>query len=141
MGEVWIELAAVGKALLLGILLRLCYDGIRIFRAVLPHNRLVAAAEDFIYWVLTALFLFLLLYETSEGMLRGVIILCVFLGMLICAAIDKKIELFCRRVLKLFEKRFIMPLLRLKGERHRNGQHKKRSEADTKKFQKRKKGQ
>ena len=50
------ELMFFGLAFLRGMLILVIYDGIRIFRRVLPHGVWSVALEDVLYWFLSACF-------------------------------------------------------------------------------------
>lgn len=138
MREVWVELSFLGKGILTGMALRLCYDVLRLIRVIIPHGKILAAAEDLIYWIVSAVILFMLMYQTYDGALRGVMIFFVFLGMLVFAIIDKKIELRCRRLLKRVKNGCIMSLLRFKGEVRHGEKQRKRSEKNPEKSKQKK---
>ena len=59
------------------------YDGIRIFRRVLPHGVWSVALEDVLYWFLSALLVFQLIYRENDGALRGYALAAVAVGMFI----------------------------------------------------------
>lgn len=65
------ELMFFGLAVLRGMLILVIYDGIRIFRRVLPHGVWSVALEDVLYWFLSALLVFQLIYRENDGALRG----------------------------------------------------------------------
>ena len=65
-----------------GVFLLVLYDIIRIVRRVIPHRGLFVAAEDLLYWLFHALFLFYLMYRENSGAVRGYLIAGVLLGML-----------------------------------------------------------
>ena len=60
------ELMFFGLAVLRGMLILVIYDGIRIFRRVLPHGVWSVALEDVLYWFLSALLVFQLIYRENE---------------------------------------------------------------------------
>lgn len=47
------------------------YDVLRILRRLFPHGTWWVAAEDILYWLATAIFLFALLCRENDGLLRG----------------------------------------------------------------------
>ena len=67
----------------LGLKLALIYEGIVIFRMLIPHNNGIKNAEDLCYWIYASMLLFKLQYEQSNGVLRGFSVLGVSLGMMI----------------------------------------------------------
>lgn len=73
------ELAAL--SFLLGVILMVSYDLLRLFRLLVPHGNLWTGLEDFLYWIYCAVMTFSLLFWENSGILRGYVIVCVFLGM------------------------------------------------------------
>lgn len=69
--EIGKELSILGVSVLLGAVLFFCYDILRIFRRVFPHGTLLVAIEDMIYWLGFTAAVFLMLYQTDDGMVRG----------------------------------------------------------------------
>ena len=65
------ELDFFAVSFLLGILLVLVYDCLRIFRRLLRHGAGLIAAEDLCYWIITAFVIFAMLYQKNEGLIRG----------------------------------------------------------------------
>ncbi len=81
-GIIW-ELQFFGLAILRGVLILMLYDLLRIFRRVVPHGIWSVAVEDVVYWVVTALLIFQLLYRENDGSVRGYVLLAVAAGMLL----------------------------------------------------------
>ena len=77
------ELMFFGLAVLRGMLILVIYDGIRIFRRVLPHGVWRVALEDVLYWFLSALLIFQLIYRENDGALRGYALAAVAVGMFV----------------------------------------------------------
>ncbi|MGN0351397.1 MAG: spore cortex biosynthesis protein YabQ [Roseburia sp.] len=69
--EIGKELSILGISVLLGAVLFFCYDILRIFRRVFPHGTLWVSIEDVIYWLGFTVAVFLMLYQTDDGMVRG----------------------------------------------------------------------
>lgn len=86
-GELWLsayiqaEAELAVQSFLLGILLMVSYDCLRIFRLLMKHGSLWTGLEDFIYWIYAASMTFSLLFRENSGILRGYVIVGVFLGM------------------------------------------------------------
>lgn len=78
-----IEVELVVSSFLLGIILMVSYDGLRLFRLLVPHGNFWIGIEDFCYWIYSAVMTFSLLFRENNGILRGYVIVCVFLGMLL----------------------------------------------------------
>ncbi|MBO5088909.1 MAG: spore cortex biosynthesis protein YabQ [Lachnospiraceae bacterium] len=91
--------------LMLGAALALVYDGIRIFRLLIPHQDWVVDVEDLVYWVFTAWMVFRTLFYYNQGMLRGYAFLGMFLGMLVYMLTVSRLLLFIvRKLLPYWEK-------------------------------------
>lgn len=75
--EVKLFLASV----LWGIGLVILYDCIRIFRRVIKHNKLWAGFEDLLYWAVSAVLIFRMMYRINDGTIRGFAIVGVVIGM------------------------------------------------------------
>lgn len=75
------ELTFFAVAVLVGMALFLLYDIFRIFRRIVPHGVIWIGIEDFIYWILCTVAIFLMLYRENDGMIRGFAIGGVILGM------------------------------------------------------------
>lgn len=68
------------------------YDGIRIFRKIIPHSNAVVAIEDLIYWLLSGVCIFQMLYLENSGAIRGFAIAAVVLGMLVYLQFSKIVK-------------------------------------------------
>jgi hypothetical protein len=78
-----VEAELVLHSFLLGIILMVSYDCLRFLRLLIRHGSLWTGLEDFGYWLYSAAMTFSLLFRENSGILRGYIIVCVFLGMLL----------------------------------------------------------
>lgn len=70
-------------ATLLGILITLLYDGLRILRRVIPHNAFFVSLEDLGFWLYCGSEVFLLMYHENNGTLRWFAVLGALAGMLL----------------------------------------------------------
>lgn len=81
------QIVSEGKFLLYcflsGVCITIVYDCLRIFRRVKKHNTGFIALEDLIFWFAAACFLFYMLYETNNGVIRWFSIVGAGAGMLI----------------------------------------------------------
>lgn len=66
-----------------GICITVAYDCLRIFRRVKRHGTFWVALEDLFFWFGAAIFLFYVLYETNNGVIRWFSIAGAAVGMLI----------------------------------------------------------
>lgn len=76
-----IEAELAVHSFFLGIVLMISYDCLRLWRLLVPHGDLWVGLEDMAYWVYSALMTFSLLFRENSGILRGYVIICVFVGM------------------------------------------------------------
>lgn len=80
MPEIRAEGAAFLVAVLSGMTLYCVYTCIRLFRRIVHHTLSAIAAEDFLFWTGTAVYLFVQIYHTSNGSIRWYFVLGVVLG-------------------------------------------------------------
>lgn len=71
------------NSILMGIFLTFLYDVLRILRRMIPHRGLGIAIEDAIYWVISAIMIFKMMYEKNNGAIRGFSIVGIGIGMLL----------------------------------------------------------
>lgn len=70
-------------SLIMGVLVTVFYDVLRIFRRVVRHGNLLISIEDLFYWVIVAISVFYLMHKENNGMLRWFAILGAGIGMLV----------------------------------------------------------
>lgn len=66
---------------LMGIQIAAVYDVLRILRRVISHRASLVALEDVLFWIGTAVEVFLLLYRENNGQLRWYTVLAAGLGL------------------------------------------------------------
>lgn len=66
-----------------GCLMVFVYDVLRVLRRLLSHGTVLIAIEDILYWIFCAFFIFAMLYQKNEGLIRGFAIGAILLGMLL----------------------------------------------------------
>lgn len=97
-------------SVLLGGILGLVYDCLRVFRHIIPHKRLWVQLEDGVYWLCSVIFAFVVILGANAGEIRFFMILGMFGGMgvyflslshLVIAVSDKVIYIV-KKVLYLF---------------------------------------
>ena len=59
------------------------YDIFRIVRRILKHGNIWIGIEDIFYWIFCTIAVFLLLYQTNDGMMRAFTFFGILLGMAI----------------------------------------------------------
>ena len=80
------ELLLFAKSVWYGASLLLLYDVLRIFRRVFRHGPIWTAAEDLLYWVFCAVYLFSKFYQENSGILRAYLFAGILLGVFACSA-------------------------------------------------------
>lgn len=58
------------------------YDILRILRRVVAHSNWMINVEDAFFWLISSVFLFVILFNQNNGIIRGYVILGVVLGMI-----------------------------------------------------------
>lgn len=81
--EIWGELTLFFDSFLIGVGMALIYDGLLILRRVIPHKLFWVSMEDFFFWLLCALTVFVLLVEKNDGILRWFAVCGALLGVLL----------------------------------------------------------
>ena len=81
------EAMFLGASVLLGAVLFLLYDILRIFRRIVPHGNVWIGVEDFIYWLICTAAVFVMLYQKNDGMVRGFAFGGMIVGMLLYYAL------------------------------------------------------
>lgn len=76
------EAVFLGISILVGAGLFFLYDILRIFRRIVPHGNIWIGAEDFLYWMVCTIAVFVMLYQENDGMVRGFAIGGVIFGMI-----------------------------------------------------------
>ena len=78
-----VEAVFAAKCIGVGVMIAVAYDLLRILRNCISHNKIAISAEDFIYWVLCALFIFAVLYCENDGIMRWYCVAGAVLGMFV----------------------------------------------------------
>lgn len=103
--DIYYEMHLLWCSFGLGIWLLVFYDGLRLFRQIIPHHTVCVGLEDMVYWIYAAVRLFALFYYENDGNLRGYAIFAFFIGMVLY---NLTISLILRKVLKKIKKSFNM---------------------------------
>lgn len=77
------ELYFLLHSFVLGILIMILYDILRIFRKLIKHSSVALAAEDLVYWLVCGVCIFLMLYRENNGSIRWFAVAGVACGMLL----------------------------------------------------------
>ncbi|MFT4145785.1 MAG: spore cortex biosynthesis protein YabQ [Mobilitalea sp.] len=68
-------------SILWGVIILFVYDFLRIFHRIIKHNTVILAIEDIIFWVIASVFIFAMIYNSNNGIIRGFSVIGVSLGM------------------------------------------------------------
>lgn len=79
--DIIVELMFFLISILWGAIILLAYDGLRILRRVIKHKTLIIGIEDLIFWIVTSIFIFSMIYRENDGVIRGFTIMGMALGM------------------------------------------------------------
>lgn len=74
------EMVVFLVAVVSGAVVRLTYQCIRCFRRIVAHRLAAIGAEDMIFWMGSAVYMFVQIYHTSDGSIRWYFVLGVALG-------------------------------------------------------------
>ena len=74
------ELSVFLQAILAGNIIYLVYSVIRVVRRLWKHNLFFVSLEDLIFWIGTGIYLFVRIYQTSDGIIRWYFVIGVLLG-------------------------------------------------------------
>ncbi len=70
-------------SVLWGSFIVVIYDVLRIIRRIIKHSNFLIALEDILFWVVSSIIIFVMLYEQNDGSIRGFAILGMVLGMIL----------------------------------------------------------
>lgn len=91
-------------AIFSGIFVYGAYTGIRIVRRIFKHTIRMISLEDFLFWVAVSFYLFIQIYETSNGSVRWFFVLGVAAGMMSLAFFIRLIEKMWKKIRKSVDK-------------------------------------
>lgn len=94
------EVSVFLQAVLAGSTVLLAYHCIRVLRRLLRHNLFWISIEDFLFWTGTALYLFVEIYRTSDGMIRWFFVIGVGTGSLVSYGILKILVKMYRKIFR-----------------------------------------
>lgn len=78
-----------------GAILLLAYDGFRILRRIVKHNSFFLALEDLIFWVVSSVLIFAMMYRENNGIIRGFSIMGMGIGMILYHSIFSETLVNC----------------------------------------------
>lgn len=103
------EAVFAARCIGMGALIAVAYDLLRICRRCVKHSRFLVSLEDFLFWVICAIFIFLVLYQENNGILRWYCIGGALIGMLLYGKIVSPYFVFvmstlCKKTIHLVGK-------------------------------------
>lgn len=84
------QLRYFGASLLFGILLMFLYDFLEIFRCKVRHGKIWMFVEDWLFWLVAAVFVFQMIFALNHGIIRSFFILSFIGGMSLYRGLVKK---------------------------------------------------
>ncbi len=110
LGQIHVFLYAIAA----GALVAFLYDILRIKRRAIKTNVIIVSLEDMLYWLITAIIIFLTVYNSNSGEIRGYIFIGNIAGVLIYLLLLSKIVISSSMaIINFFKKicRFIFIVL------------------------------
>ena len=131
--EIELEICFLFHSFLMGILITVLYDLLRILRRLLPHNILAISLEDFLYWIVCSLLVFAMLIRENNGILRWFAVAGAMAGMLLYkltlgALFVKYVSLLLQKILHIVGRLLYMAFKPLNLVRRRLAWMRKKSE-------------
>ncbi len=78
------------SAIISGIVVRMSYHCIACFREIIKHKRFVIGIEDLLFWIASAIYMFVQIYHTTNGRVRWYVVLGIVIGALISTLFLRK---------------------------------------------------
>lgn len=93
------------QAMLAGIAVTGVYECLRVLRRIVKHGLFAITIEDFLFWLGTALYLFVQIYYTSNGSIRWFFVLGVVFGMVFFSCAVQFVKKIWRKLYGKFHKK------------------------------------
>lgn len=74
-----------------GMAIAFVYDIFRIFRKAVKTGSVVTYAQDLLYWLIVAVIMFITIYYSNDGELRGYLFIGAFIGVVLYALLFSRI--------------------------------------------------
>ena len=120
MMEVKEELIIFLLAVVSGGIVRLSYRFLHCVRQIVRHNLLAIEIEDFLFWIFSALFLFVQIYHTTSGSIRWHFVLGVVFGAVISSFALWKAEKVYKKIYTRNQKKSFRFLAKKNKKRYHN---------------------
>lgn len=89
---------ALITAVITGIIVRISYHCLTCFRGIVKHSLLVIGIEDILFWIGSAIYIFVQIYYTSSGIVRWYFVLGIVLGALISTFLLRKMKKMLKKI-------------------------------------------
>ena len=99
--EIIMQLQFFAISILWGAIVILAYDFLRIFRRLKKHGNIMIAAQDILFWIAASLFIFVMIYQVNDGIIRGFCVMGMAIGMVIYHFLIS--EFLVKMITKLFQ--------------------------------------
>lgn len=100
-----IEGMAFLTAVLTGMIVVCGYTCIRKLRRVIPHSDIMTSIEDVVYWLVTAVYVFVQIFYTSSGSIRWYFVAGVVIGGAVFFRICRILSWLRRKIAKKGEEK------------------------------------
>lgn len=100
------EMMVFVAAVMSGAIVRLAYRCISCFRQIVKHKRIAIEAEDLVFWVCSAVYMFVQIYHTSDGSIRWYFVLGVVAGTILMTIFLSKMEKIRKKIYTRKKKEF-----------------------------------
>ena len=94
-------------AIVSGMIVRLVYHCIECIRTLHKHKLLYIEIEDFLYWIGTAIYLFVQIYHTSYGVVSWYFVLGIVIGVAISTIFIRKMKKRLKKICDFHSERSI----------------------------------
>ena len=107
-----VELYLICSAVVSGVKMSVLYDGLRISRRIFRRNVIVVGIEDILFWCVSGVYIFCMMYDFNGGSMRFSAFIFVALGILLYEVSISPIIVKCFSLILLKFKNIIVRLLK-----------------------------
>lgn len=95
-------------AILAGCIVTFLYDIIRIKRRAIKTNTIIISLEDILFWLIAAILVFLTVYSSNDGQMRGFILIGNILGVVFYLSLLSRFVIASSMIVINFLKKLIL---------------------------------
>lgn len=63
-----------------GMHIAVAYDILRILRRLVRHRNWIVTVEDYLFWIVTGVMIFAMIFQWNDGIVRGYVLVTMFIG-------------------------------------------------------------